>query len=555
MSKLKFNSAGVIGAKKKATSAQNTSASVKDGIASIQKNMQSCVMGRSNISSRLTNVKSSLTQIEKDIVAIYQTADSASTKYINTETNVVRLGQAVVQSAKITTTNGNNRGAFAPVTVDKRKTGATINSHKVANSYFNVPGSGTTSYKKIDLSKGIFSSQGLLDPILKPSKYEGELFNIDPKLHPSTGNVQAVTVDKRQPEAGVNSHKAFSSYFDTYGNGTTSNSKIDLSKTILGSQGLLDPILKPSKYEGKLFNLDPKSYPTTGNAQSVPVDKSNDTSKDIKKEDVKWNNILVSNGADLLKKCIGKVGFIGSVTEVVVDFSKGVSDDSKYKMGKAIAKGGKSFVTFFGDLASNAYKPAKQQDWKKPFIGDWSPHSLLKNLNKTATPVQKIRTGGVKFLEALKKETVSYSMKNAQTVGDKIKVGTKWGGVALSAISNGIGNIEEHGELNGRAIGETIGETIADVVVGAGATAAVVGAAAAIGVSAPAVIVGVASVGVVWIADKIVKATTGKRSTSELISDSVLDLGEAVVGGAKKVINAVGDVIGNIGVKWKSCFG
>lgn len=118
MAKLKFNSAGVASAKKYATSAKNTSASVKDGVASIQKNMQSCVTGRSNISSRLTNVKTNLTQIETEIVAIYQMVNNASIKYTNTESNVVKSGQAVAQSARISTSNG-NKGAFLHVKIPK----------------------------------------------------------------------------------------------------------------------------------------------------------------------------------------------------------------------------------------------------------------------------------------------------------------------------------------------------------------------------------------------------------------------------------------------------
>lgn len=400
MAKLKFNSAGVTGAKKHATSAKNTSASVKDGIASIQKNMQSCVTGRSNISSRLTNVKTNLTQIETGIETIYQMVDNASIKYTNTESNVVKSGQAVAQSARISTKNGNNKGAFASPRADKSKAST----------------------------------------------------NID-----------------RQNEA-------------------------------------------------------------------------------------KWGGVIVDNGLDFVKKLVGKVGFVGSAVEVVVDFSSGVSANSKYKMGKAMAKGAKTFSTLVGDLASNAFKPPKQQDWKKAFTGDWSTHSLLQNLNKNATTIEKIKTGGVKWIDALKKEKASYSIKNAKTVGDKVKVGTKWLGVAFSAISNAIGNVEEHGELNGRAVAETIGETVADVAIGAVATATVVGAATVLGLSAPAVVVGAASAGVVWAVDKIVKATTGKRSASELISDIVLDTGESILNGAQNALRAVGNTIGNIGVKWKACF-
>lgn len=260
-----------------------------------------------------------------------------------------------------------------------------------------------------------------------------------------------------------------------------------------------------------------------------------------------WKNSILDKGTSFFKKTVGKVGFLGGVTEVVADFVDGVKENSKAKVGKAAAKGGKVFSTFVGDLAANAYKPAESQDWKKAFIGDWESHTLLKNLKETTSPISKIKSFGGKWWESFKRENLAYSFKNAETIGDKIKVGTKWAGVALSAVSNGIDNVEEHGEMNGRAVAETIGETVSDVVVGAAVTATVVGAAAAIGVSAPAVVVGVIAAGVTWGLDEVVKATTGKRNTSELISDTVLDIGESIVDG-------IGGVINNIGVKWKSCF-
>ena len=199
MAKLKFNSAGVAGARKHATSAKNTSTSVKDGVASIQKNMQSCVTGRSNISSRLTNVKTKLTQIESGIAAIYQMADNASTKYINTENNVVRSGQAVAQSAKISTSNGNNKGAFAPVTVDKQKNPGVVNNKKATSSYFDIPGTGFSSKDKPDLSESIFGSKGLFDSNTNTGKYEGSLFDMNVINQQPTGNT--TTVEKSEGDS------------------------------------------------------------------------------------------------------------------------------------------------------------------------------------------------------------------------------------------------------------------------------------------------------------------------------------------------------------------
>lgn len=197
MAKLKFNSAGVAGARKHATSAKNTSASVKDGVASIQKNMQSCVTGRSNIFSRLTNVKSNLSQVETGIAAIYQMVDNASIKYINTETNVVKLGQAVAQSAKISTLSGNNNRAFATTKVEaNKKPGSVANKGKVTSNYFNIPGAGFSSTENPDLSKSIFGSKGLFDSNTNTGKYEGTLFDMDTINRPQMGNT--TTVEKAE---------------------------------------------------------------------------------------------------------------------------------------------------------------------------------------------------------------------------------------------------------------------------------------------------------------------------------------------------------------------
>lgn len=305
---------------------------------------------------------------------------------------------------------------------------------------------------------------------------------------------------------------------------------------------------------GNIAKRNSSNYEKFANIKNIPNKKVEVSDN---KTGIKWG-VVVEKGGSLFMTLVGKVGFLGGMTKVGADFISAVKNNSKIKMGTALVAGGKSFVTLVGDLAANAYKKPQEQDWKKAFIGDWSTYTLLKNLKKSSTVLDKVKTAGGKWWAAFKKETASYFPNSAQNVGDKIKVGTKWAGVALSALSNGIENYDEckSGEIGvGRAIGETIGETVADVGIGIVATASVVGGAALLGISAPAVVVGAAAAGATWIADEIIKATTGKDGLSELISDAVLDTGEMIGGAIKSGVQGVGKAIGKIGAKWKACFG
>ncbi len=122
-----------------------------------------------------------------------------------------------------------------------------------------------------------------------------------------------------------------------------------------------------------------------------------------------------------------------------------------------------------------------------------------------------------------------------------------WIGLGLTAVSNYLDNKEEaeSGEISeGRAWAETVTETVVDV--GSGwliSTAVAAGVAASIG-SAPVLLVGAATVGVTmgldWACKKITKKLTGEeKELTETISDAILDVGEAVVVGGKKVVSEV----------------
>lgn len=119
-----------------------------------------------------------------------------------------------------------------------------------------------------------------------------------------------------------------------------------------------------------------------------------------------------------------------------------------------------------------------------------------------------------------------------------------WAGVALTGVTNAIGNVKEQKESNGtmskgRVVAETISETAIDTIITYGSSA-VVGAAitAATGVVAAPVVVAVATgVGIAAI-NAGVESLTGKSATewaSDFILDTAVNVGRGIKSGAKSV--------------------
>lgn len=158
---------------------------------------------------------------------------------------------------------------------------------------------------------------------------------------------------------------------------------------------------------------------------------------------------------------------------------------------------------------------------------------------------------------------------NFQKAGTKELAKVGWTSVALSGVVNFFDNKEEYktGEISkGRAVAETITETAVDVatdvVLTAGAAAAVGATAVALGatVAAPAVAVAAVTVGAKMALDGIALwATGGEKNFTEAASDAILDVGTAigkgVVAGAKKVGSAISTALDSITPRWKFSFG
>ena len=114
-------------------------------------------------------------------------------------------------------------------------------------------------------------------------------------------------------------------------------------------------------------------------------------------------------------------------------------------------------------------------------------------------------------------------------MSEKIKAGTKWGGVAFVGILNAVDNYEEFGTIHSKRFWEeTLLETTLDVVGGTLVSAIVGGLLAATGISVAGIAIAAVTVGVMWAADVVcgyVQEAKGKESkrVTETISDVVLD--------------------------------
>lgn len=174
------------------------------------------------------------------------------------------------------------------------------------------------------------------------------------------------------------------------------------------------------------------------------------------------------------------------------------------------------------------------------------------------------------FWKALDEEAGKLKFSDAKSVGDKISVGTKWAGYALTGIITAYDNFtDEENTTFGRKLAETIGETTIKIGEGIVLTAGVKALLATVGIGVAsgglavlgtAVAVGAGFVTASWLLDKASQALTGK-DFAEAVSDAILDKGKELID--KKIekvknigatVKKAGDTIGgwwkNIGKTW-----
>lgn len=228
--------------------------------------------------------------------------------------------------------------------------------------------------------------------------------------------------------------------------------------------------------------------------------------------------------------------------------------------GKDIAKTGIGIYEFIQGAAKtyNNYKKIGRAVGTKTSRVWWLKNITgLKSVGRVSTASNPV----ARFKNNLFNKTSPYNIKTGvkdtiDTFTGKGKTGVKgaigaWGAVLLNGAINLSGNLNEQKESNGemstgRVIAETITETAVDTVMSYGAGIVVGAAVTAIcpplaGVGLLTVAVGGAVTAAV---NAGVKAITGK-STSEFISDAILDVGEAVIDKVGNAAKSVKKSIGN----------
>jgi len=244
------------------------------------------------------------------------------------------------------------------------------------------------------------------------------------------------------------------------------------------------------------------------------------------------------------KEILSGAGYIGTIYSLINDIKNG-------KTWRDFAKNGVNAYQFLSGAVKtyNNYKKIGNAVGTKTAMAWWAKNVTgLKPLGRASTAKNPF----TRFANNLTNKTSPFNaqfknvvdnFKGANGVGKAV---ASWGAVAVNGVVNWFNNKDEQANSNGtmsdgRVIAETITETAVDTALTYG-TGIVVGAAvtAALGtVAAPGVVVVAASGAVVAGLNAGVKALTGK-TTTEWISDAVLDTGEAIGNAAKNVSESIG---------------
>lgn len=244
------------------------------------------------------------------------------------------------------------------------------------------------------------------------------------------------------------------------------------------------------------------------------------------------------------KEILSGAGYIGTIYSLINDIKNG-------KTWRDFAKNGVNAYQFLSGATKtyNNYKKIGNAVGTKTAMAWWAKNVTgLKPLGRASTAKNPF----TRFANNLTNKTSPFNaqfknvvdnFKGANGVGKAV---ASWGAVAVNGVLNWFNNKDEQASSNGtmsdgRVIAETITETAVDTALTYG-TGIVVGAAvtAALGtVAAPGVVVVAASGAVVAGLNAGVKALTGK-TTTEWISDAVLDTGEAIGNAAKNVSESIG---------------
>lgn len=241
-------------------------------------------------------------------------------------------------------------------------------------------------------------------------------------------------------------------------------------------------------------------------------------------------------------------GYIGTIYNLICDLKNG-------KTWRDFAKAGVDTYQFLTGAAKtfhnykkigNAVGAKTAMAWWAKKITGFKPLGRASSAKNPFTRFANNLTNKTSPFNAQFKNIIN-NFKGANGVGKAV---ASWGAVAVNGALNWFSNKEEQASSNGtmsdgRVVAETITETAVDTVLTYG-TGIVVGAAvtAALGtVAAPGIVVVATSGAIVAGLNAGVKALTGK-TTTEWISDGILDTGKAIgntfSNAAKNVSESIG---------------
>lgn len=301
----------------------------------------------------------------------------------------------------------------------------------------------------------------------------------------------------------------------------------------------LENLQKQCGYMGTTLSNVAQTYQDTEN-EILGKASVNSINTDINTT-VKWqtNKPSNTNNADekldwkeKIIELVSGAGYIGGIIDGIFNFSN-IFKKSGYDRAKSVTdfmKNCLEYITGVRDVISDAKVKwtgiFKNGNWKKIFGFDDLLDTTVKKGAKAAFT-----------------ENIDDTISELNGTKGKLDCFTKWGGYALSLVSNVIDNKKEYdqgGITKERAVQETFMETVIDIgkdaLIGAGVAAACV---AAFG-SAPAVAVAAGTVAVGWAVDKVTKWATKKftgkeRNFTEFASDTILDFTEKVTSAKSSV--------------------
>lgn len=236
-------------------------------------------------------------------------------------------------------------------------------------------------------------------------------------------------------------------------------------------------------------------------------------------------------------KFTSQAGIIGAGISAIGNFITGDGDL------KTILTSGKYLTTGIGGICSAIASRGSRAEWSASILGT---NNAFSKIDTTSS--------GKAFMSSMNKQLGSDLDMSKAKGWEKGKVGAKWAGHAITAITNGVENYEEFqsGQIGAeRAVAETVIETGTDIAMGAAATAAITAGAVALGVTAaPAVAVGIAAAGVTWAINGVCKWITGGKDVGEVVADAICDVGEKAV----SVIKNIGKSAKKVSVGWMRIF-